>query len=126
MKSHVFSVHGKILSSNAEHKLTVFPRSEAIRQWRQDAFWEAKRAGLPHVDRCSVIVQPYQHRGVLMDAGNAWPTAKAVIDGCVDAGVLTGDDPSHVSSVTLLAPRRVEGSGVDWVAVELIEVPSAS
>jgi hypothetical protein len=69
----------------------------------------------------SAVVSVFQHKGVLQDAGNAAPVGKAVIDGLRDAGVLEDDDPSHLTSITFLAPQRVEGSGVDWVTVELIE-----
>lgn len=124
MKTHAFTVRGKLVSLNAERSTHFMPRSEAIRQWRTDAFWEAKRANLPHLDRCSIIVQPFQHRSVLQDAGNCYPVAKACIDALCDAGVLDDDGPDHVSAVTLLAPRRATHSTCDVVSIELIEVAS--
>jgi crossover junction endodeoxyribonuclease RusA len=121
MKAHRISVKGKLLSTNAERKLHHMPRSEATKQWRSDAYFEAKAAHLPKLERVSIIVSPFQHRSVLQDAGNCAPVAKAVIDGLVDAGVLVDDDPEHVVSITFLAPKRVEGTGTDWVTIELIE-----
>jgi crossover junction endodeoxyribonuclease RusA len=120
MKTHSFSVRGKLISLNAERSTHFMPRSEATRQWRADAYWEAKRAKLPHLDHCSVIVQPYQHRSVLQDAGNCYPVVKACLDGLVDANVLDDDGPEHVTAITLLAPRRATSSSCDLVSLELV------
>ena len=120
MKTHLFSVRGKLVSLNAERSTHFMLRSQATKQWRSDAYFEAKAARLPHIDRCSVIVQPYQHRSVLQDCGNCYPVAKACIDGLVDAGVLDGDDGEHVTSLTMLAPRRTTTTTCDVVSIELV------
>ena len=56
------------------------------------------------------------------DAGACLPSVKAVVDGCVDAGVLTGDGPDAVVSVTLRAPVVV---GVDGLRVRIVELPGS-
>jgi crossover junction endodeoxyribonuclease RusA len=121
VKIHAFTVRGKLISLNAERSTHFMPRSEAIRQWRTDSYWEAKAAGLPHLDRVSVIVQPVQHRSVLQDAGNCYPVAKACIDGLCDAGVLDGDDGQYVTALTMLAPKRAT-NGTDYITIELVQV----
>jgi crossover junction endodeoxyribonuclease RusA len=120
MKTHTFSVRGKLTSLNSERSTHFMPRSEATKQWRTDAYWEAKRAGLPHLDRVSVIVQPYQHRSVLQDCGNCYPVVKAILDGLVDAKVLDDDDGDHVTALTMLAPKRTTSTSCDLVSLELV------
>jgi hypothetical protein len=121
MKTHRFTVRGKLLSINGERKLHHQRRAEWVREWRTDAGWEIKAARIPHLDRVSVIASPYQHKDALGDAGNHLPSVKAVVDALVDVGVLDGDGPQHVSALTLIAPCRIEGSGPDYVTFELIE-----
>jgi crossover junction endodeoxyribonuclease RusA len=121
MKSHLLTVRGKLLSINAERKVHALRRADYVREWRDSAGWEAKAARLPHFERVSIIAQPVQHHARLADAGNHLPSVKAIVDGLVDVGVLDGDGPEHVSALTLLAPVKVEGSGPDWITVELVE-----
>jgi hypothetical protein len=120
MRTHTFSVRGKLTSLNSERSTHFTQRSEATRQWRTDAYWEIKRANLPHLDRVSIIVQPYQRRSVLQDAGNCYPVVKAIVDGLVDAKVLDDDGPEIVTALTLLAPKRTTTSTCDLVSLELV------
>ena len=99
------------------------PRAAAVKQWRTDAFWQAKASRLVHFDRASVIAQPLQRQSVLADAGNHIWSVKAVIDGLCDAKVLDGDDGRYVSSLTLLAPKRTT-QATDSLHIELVEVTS--
>jgi len=121
MKAHRFSVRGKLLSINGERKLHHQRRAEWVSEWRTDAGWEIKAARIPHLERVSIVAQPFQHKSVLQDAGNCLPTVKACVDALVDVGVLDGDGPDHVTALTLLAPRRIEGTGADYVTIELVE-----
>lgn len=120
-RSHHLSVRGRLLSINSERKVHALRRADDVRQWRTDAGWEAKAARLPHLARVSIIAQPVQHHARLADAGNHLPSVKAIIDGLCDVGVLDGDGPEHVTALTLMAPVKVEGSGSDWITLELIE-----
>jgi hypothetical protein len=120
-RHHLLSVKGKLLSINAERKVHALRRADIVRQWREDAFWEAQAARLPHFERCSIIAMPYQHHDRLADAGNHLPAVKGVVDGLIDAGVLDDDGPEHVTALTLMAPQRVSGNGADYIILELIE-----
>ena len=54
------------------------------------------RASKPVPTPCritAIIAYPTARKA---DAPNAWPTVKAAIDGCVDAGIIPDDDTSHV------------------------------
>lgn len=121
MKSHTLTVHGALLSINTERRTHPMARASAVKQWRTDAAWSARAARLPSLGRVSIVAQPYQHSSVLGDAGNHLPSIKAVIDGLVDVGVLTGDGPDCVASLTMMAPKRTK-SKVDHVDLELVEV----
>ena len=120
MKSHRLAVRGQLISLNFERKMHHQTRADAVKQWRSDAAWEAKAARLPHIDRCSIIAQPYQHAHVLGDAGNHLPSIKACIDALVDVGVLDDDGPEIVTALTMLAPRRTESTSCDVVSLELV------
>lgn len=51
------------------------------------------------------IVASFVMRKPLQDTGNAYGSVKAAIDGLVDAGVLTGDTPDVVRSLTMMSPQ---------------------
>ena len=93
------------------------PRHGLAQQWRINAGWAAKSAGLPpmkgRVSIAAVILFPDRRR---RDAANWYPTVKACIDGLRDAGVLVDDDDRHVSGVGLTS--RVE-PGIRRRTVEL-------
>ena len=51
----------------------------------------------PFFDKVTVDVYPWaKDRRYRQDVGNCYPTAKAIIDGLVDAGVIKDDDDSHL------------------------------
>jgi hypothetical protein len=120
MKSHRLTVRGSLISINAERRCHPIRRAELVRQWRTDAAWEARAAQIPHLHRVTIIATPYQHNARLGDAGNHPPSVKAIIDALCDVGVLDGDGPQHVASLTLMAPRRTKHT--DRVEIELIEM----
>jgi crossover junction endodeoxyribonuclease RusA len=120
MKSHNLTVRGQLISLNFERKMHHQTRADAVKQWRTDAYWEAKAARLPHLDRVSIVAQPFQHAHVLGDAGNHLPSVKACIDGLVDVGVLDDDGPEIVTALTMLAPRRTTSTSCDLVSLELV------
>jgi len=57
-------------------------------------------------------------RSTLPDTGNDYATAKAILDGLVDAGVLWDDDGEHVTAITMFAPVRID-DGDPFVDVTL-------
>lgn len=78
-------------------------------EWRQ-AFWflgTRDRLASP-VETCRItVITEWESRRHLPDAAAAEPSSKAAIDGLVDAGVLAGDGPGCVTSIT----HRVEVTG---------------
>jgi crossover junction endodeoxyribonuclease RusA len=104
VKQATFTVDGKVQSLNAERKAHWSKRAEQARLWRE-RFWAEGLKQRVRFERVEITVEIAQKR--LMDAGNAYPTIKAAIDGLVDARVIPNDTPKHVAQITLLAPVRV-------------------
>jgi hypothetical protein len=77
-----------------------------IAAWRAKAAWAAKAANLPAVEghvRITAFVQRNHARGGRWDPANWYLTAKAAIDGLVDAGVLLDDSTRHVTGPDMRA-----------------------
>ena len=55
-----------------------------------------RNAGLAPMDRAHLVVTLAWHDARRRDANNWQPTAKAIVDGCVDAGALPDDDNAHL------------------------------
>ena len=110
---HRLSVPAPLLTTNRERSGHWHTRADVVRQTRESAHWLAKAASLPKVDKVRVEFFPYQAKGRLADAGAHLPTAKAVLDGIVDAGVLPDDNPKHVLSLVMHAPQRAKQDRMD-------------
>jgi hypothetical protein len=82
--------------------------SGAIASWRTAGKLYAHKARLPHI-LLPVTITAHVHRtdNRRADAANRYPTAKAVIDGIVDAGVLDDDSDRYVTGVMMKAGARV-------------------
>ena len=111
-------------SLNAERSSHWRTRHHATAEWRQTTNLVAtgRTDYGPRVEPIrqpvSITVQPVQ-KGKLPDAGNCYPSAKAAIDGLVDAGVLIDDDPRHVHTVELRAPRRPTNGEIEHLRLDL-------
>lgn len=76
-----------------------YAKADLIRQWRQAAAWHAKLAHLPKITQYPVRIVATVHldtKPSRWDATNWLPSAKACVDGLVDAGVLTDDSNRYV------------------------------
>ncbi len=69
------------------------------RAWRATAKLAARNLG-PVPTPVDITVTVHRARGGRSDASNLAPTAKAAIDGLVDAGVLPDDSATYVRSET--------------------------
>ena len=74
-------------------------KNAPAKRWvRSLAMLEARRQRIPHFDRVRIVAYvSYPPRVKVADPGNAAPMFKAIIDGCVDAGVLDDDDATRVT-----------------------------
>lgn len=81
-------------------------RANYDREWRRIFGTLAQVARVPHLAAVNItVVQTCAHHS-LPDVGAAYPTAKAAIDGLVDAGVLDDDTPEIVRFIGFAAPER--------------------
>ena len=62
---------------------------------------------IPVGDPVQILVEPHECRQRLTDVGNCLASAKAAIDGLVDAGLLEDDSPRYVKALTFLVGKRV-------------------
>ncbi len=109
------------INTNAERQGNRYKRATATAQWRSDFALLARAQNIPKLDQVRFIIVPhYKTRQSLPDVGSCSPSAKAGIDGIVDAGVLVDDTPAYVVE-HVYRPPVVDG----WDGLELIieEVP---
>jgi hypothetical protein len=57
-----------------------------VAEWRKAAGFHARRHGGYFTSPVRIIATVHKTRGGRWDAGNLYPTAKAIVDGLVDAG----------------------------------------
>ncbi|MFK5691302.1 hypothetical protein ACI3EY_16715 [Ornithinimicrobium sp. LYQ92] len=91
---------------NANHRTHWAAKAKRTRYWRDRARLEARRAGIPALDRAHITVTIHKTRGGRYDPGNLAPTAKAIVDGLVDAGVLDDDDATRVIGPDMRAGEK--------------------
>lgn len=101
---YILSHPKKPITTNAERAGNRWKRAESTREWR-DAF-RLLAAEIPPMRWMNVTVQPFQKRGRLQDTAACNPSAKAAIDGIVDAGVIPDDSGEYVRQITFLPCRR--------------------
>lgn len=103
-------VPGKPVSLNQERGEHWRNRHNLTSTWRSIASI-ASNTQMRRVpgDRYPVVIEVIPVvSGKLADAGNHYPTAKAIIDGMRDAKIIVDDDPRYVAAVLMQAPRSCE------------------
>jgi crossover junction endodeoxyribonuclease RusA len=83
-------VVGTWLSDNDRGKWQAHHRT--IAAWREAAAWSAQSARLPRLARAFILAELRFTTNRRRDPNNWYPTAKAAIDGLVDAGVFVDDN----------------------------------
>lgn len=71
-------------------------RNQRTQGWRLATRNQAKAFGIPHCDKARIVCELRFCDKRVRDANNWNPTAKACVDGLVDAGVFTNDDWTRV------------------------------
>lgn len=90
------------ISSNAREHWA--PRNRKTRAWRSAAMIVARSSGASYdVPVDLEVVVSKRRESSRWDPHNLWPTAKACIDGIVDAGLLEDDDTKHIRSTSIRA-----------------------
>lgn len=119
-RPHVVEVWGEMWTLNKERTLHHFSRAKKVKEWREAACVVAQARKIPKMKAVEVRFTPHRrNRQGMADTGGHFPVAKAIIDGLVDAGVLTGDGPDIVRRLVFEAPVV---SGESKATLELIEL----
>lgn len=112
--------HARPISLNASYGHARYERTEHVREWRDAFFWLAKNAKIGRLDAIEVTVLCGMS-GRLQDIGNCYVSAKAAIDGIVQAGVIPDDTGEHLLSLTFLPPVRVAPKEPDYMTLRIVE-----
>src|SRR5690606_32784311 len=99
---------------NANQRLHWAERMRLSRAWRDAAHMYARKAlfqykGWRPPVHAHVVMEFRFPDGRKRDVGNFGPTAKAIVDGCVDAGVLAADDDEHLTGPDLRRGPQASG-----------------
>lgn len=117
---YVLEVWGEMWTSNKERTLHHFTRAKKVKEWRTASCVAAKARRIPRMKAVEIRFIPHRldKRG-MADTGGHFPVAKAMIDGLVDAGILTGDGPDTVRRLIFEAPVV---SGESKARIEITEL----
>jgi crossover junction endodeoxyribonuclease RusA len=97
------------MSLNQERKLHWSARSAMAREWRDVFAWMAVEQKIPPLTDVHVTVEVMSKTAKLQDPANCYPSAKAAIDGLVQARVLEDDLAPFLQSITFLMPKKGKG-----------------
>jgi crossover junction endodeoxyribonuclease RusA len=95
-------------------------KAQRTKGWRLATFLHATKENLPRIEKARIICELRFCDKRIRDANNWSPTAKACVDGLVDAGVFDNDDHSRV-----IGPDMRMGPVVPtaWRGVHLLIYP---
>jgi crossover junction endodeoxyribonuclease RusA len=92
---------------NSERSWHWSKRAMRTKSTREKFYWLSKIEQVPKLEYISVDVVPlYKTKGPHADTGAHFPTAKAAIDGIVDAGVIPDDSGKHIQKITFWSPTQ--------------------
>lgn len=113
--------HTKLI--NANQNLHFRKKAELVKVIRNAAWATARHNGIPALERAHIyfVIHPnttkrQTDKNKRRDPGNWAPSAKAAVDGLVDAGVLPDDDSTHLIGPDPRIGEPVDGSQlVLWI-----------
>jgi len=104
-KAYTLVLFGKRpVSLNQERSQHYRARVNDTKWWRDGFTQAALIAKIPHMEAAEIIVEPILENRRWQDTGACFPSAKAAIDGIVDAGVLLDDTPDILPQITFKRP----------------------
>ena len=113
-EARIFIGHlGRPPNLNIERQGNRYKRHDVVTAWREAAAkaW-ANLALPPRTDRVTVCAQPhYRTYASRPDTGACLPAVKAALDGIVDTGYLSDDNPDYVMLLCLGAPVMASDHG---------------
>jgi len=120
MTARVVVPAGDLEALNANQRLHWAARSVRTAAWRAKAAAALTQAEIPAYTRAHIfchVAFPDQRR---RDVHNWYPTAKACVDGFIDAGLLPDDDDQHLIGPDM---RRAPNAGELTFHFEIREHP---
>lgn len=107
----------------ANQRLFWRVRSVRTKEWRTAAADKARLSQVPHIAKALVVAELRFPNNRRRDPGNWAPTAKACVDGLVDAGVFTDDNYRYVTGPDMRIGPVIKGSDtgillIIWPEVE--------
>jgi crossover junction endodeoxyribonuclease RusA len=109
-------------TTNQERKKGSHYQRSAVTKWWREAFRDAAlEAEIPHCDSIKIEVTPILPDRRIQDTGACFPTAKAAIDGLVDAGVIDDDAPQYVPTITFHAPVICREGGLEILIIPEVQ-----
>jgi crossover junction endodeoxyribonuclease RusA len=98
---------------NSNQRLNTYVEAGRVKSWRKageiaaDAAYEQ---GAWETFECAVriVCTVHKTRAGRWDAGNLYPTAKAIVDGLVDAGVIPDDSNEWVTGPDMRAGEKAD------------------
>lgn len=94
---------GRVQWLNANSRADRRALMHVVAEWRRRGAEAARAAGVPHLEAARVVAVVHKTRRGRWDPSNLAPTAKAIIDGLVDAGVLDDDSTAYVEGPDMRA-----------------------
>ena len=93
---------------NSNQRLHRMVKARRVASWRKAAqeAAEAHPGWVPFEVPVRIVVTVHKTRAGRWDAGNLYPTAKALVDGLVDSGVCEDDDNTRVIGPDMRAGEK--------------------
>lgn len=105
---------GKFLSLN--DRMHHHPKAKLVKAWRTAAREAAEAGNMPTgLDRVHIAIDVLKTNGRAYDVHNLMPTAKACIDGLIDAGLCADDNNDY-----LTGPDMRAGGVADWAGLRIV------
>jgi len=92
---------------NSNQRLNRYVQAARVKEWRHAAHMAAFEAG-SFDGPVRIIATIHKTRAGRWDAGNLYPTAKACVDGLVDAGVIPDDNNEWVTGPDMRAGAKAD------------------
>lgn len=98
---------------NSNQRLHRMVAARRVASWRSSAFDAAmKRTDRAFEAPVHIVCTVHKTRAGRWDAGNLYPTAKAIVDGLVDAGVIPDDSNEWVTGPDMRAGEKRDAACV--------------
>jgi crossover junction endodeoxyribonuclease RusA len=94
-------------------------RKKMVKEWRSATCVAVKARKIPFMKKVKVTFTPYVATKRKVDTANHFPVLKAMVDGLVDAGVLSDDGPDIVTIIVFNAPVF---AGEKYAKLEILEL----